>query len=277
MPRYQPLNPKILLTPSHKSRRSVDLQAKTGRSRSRRSVERKQTKLLSLCSVNIHRFNNRLCLVSLSLFLSHNARLCFRHTRTLSSSPSPNRSVKSEKRGTIDDLESKCGVSVERNYLHIYSRTARGNDETGDIEERFALVAKIHREKVSIDSRVYTWRERFSRERWAVALVCSEFYRRFQFFASIDFCLKLFFFFNLYWVSISSMNDVWYCCERNLFPFFFFFFLRDEELRKEIILSSSRTFSFILRFLLWEFNSINFFNEILIFDHISCICCFVEC
>lgn len=121
------------------------------------------------------------------------------------------------------------------------------------------------------------WRERFSRERWAVALVCSEFYRRFQFFASIDFCLKFFFFFNLYWVSISSMNDVWYCCEKNLFPFFFFFFLRDEELRKEIILSSSRTFSFILRFLLWEFNSINFFNEILIFDHISCICCFVEC
>lgn len=124
---------------------------------------------------------------------------------------------------------------------------------------------------------IYLAREIFSREMGRGA-------RLFRILSAFPvFCLDwflfetLFFFFNLYWVSISSMNDVWYCCERNLFPFFFFFFLRDEELRKEIILSSSCTFSFILRFLLWEFNSINFFNEILIFDHISCICCFVEC
>lgn len=215
--------------------------------------------------------------LSFSLSLSHNARLCFRHTRTLSSSPSPNRSVKSEKRGTIDDLESKCGVSVERNYLHIYSRTARGNDETGDIEERFHP-RRENPQRKSFDrfQGIYLAREIFSREMGRGA-------RLFRILSAFPvFCLDWFlfetlFFFNLYWVSISSMNDVWYCCERNLFPFFFFFFLRDEELRKEIILSSSCTFSFILRFLLWEFNSINFFNEILIFDHISCICCFVEC
>lgn len=119
------------------------------------------------------------------------------------------------------------------------------------------------REKVSIDCRdIYVG---FSHgERWAVALVCSEFYRRFQFFASIDFCLELFFFFNLYWVSISGMNDVWYCCERNLFRFFLsFFFFKELHLSwKEII--SSYSFSLILRFLLWEFNSINF--VIFIFD-----------
>lgn len=40
---------------------------------------------------------------------------------------------------------------MNANYLHIYSWT--GNDKSGDIEERF--VAKIHRGKVSIDSRVY--------------------------------------------------------------------------------------------------------------------------
>lgn len=182
----------------------------------------------------------------------------------LSSSPSPKSAgQKWEAWGAIDDLGSKCGVSVERNYLHIYSRTGH-NDETGDIEERFALVAKIHREKKfrSIAG-IYTW-DFLTAERWAVALVCSEFYRRFQFFASIDFCLELFFFFNLYWVSISGMNDVWYCCERNLFRFFLsFFFFKELHLSwKEII--SSYSFSLILRFLLWEFNSINF--VILIFD-----------
>lgn len=120
------------------------------------------------------------------------------------------------------------------------------------------------REKVSIDCRdIYVG---FSHgERWAVALVCSEFYRRFQFFASIDFCLELFFFST----SIELVYRVWtmFGIVVKEIYFVFFFFLRDEELHlswKEIISTSSYSFSLILRFLLWEFNSINF--VILIFD-----------
>lgn len=116
MPRYQPLNPKILLTPSHKSRRSVDLQAKTGRSRSRRSVERKQTKLLSLCSVNIHRFNNRLCLVSLSLSLSH-IMLVYAFDTREPSPPRPPRIGRSKVRSVARSMTWKASAEFRLNAI----------------------------------------------------------------------------------------------------------------------------------------------------------------
>ena len=119
------------------------------------------------------------------------------------------------------------------------------------------------REKVSIDCRAIYVGFSHGREMGRGA-------RLFRILSAFPvFCLDWFlfrtlFFFNLYWVSISGMNDVWYCCERNLFRFFLsFFFLKELHLSwKEII--SSYSFSLILRFLLWEFNSINF--VILIFD-----------
>lgn len=123
---------------------------------------------------------------------------------------------------------------------------------------------------------IYLAREIFSREMGRGA-------RLFRILSAFPvFCLDWFLFETLFFfsTSIELVYRVWTMfgiVVKEIYFLFSFFFLRDEELRKEIILSSSCTFSFILRFLLWEFNSINFFNEILIFDHISCICCFVEC
>lgn len=139
-----------------------------------------------------------------------------------------------------------------------------------------ALVAKIHREKVSIDSRVYTGARDFLARDGPWRSFVPNFIGVSSFLPRLIFVWNSFFFST----SIELVYRVWTMfgiVVKEIYFLFFFFFLRDEELRKEIILSSSRTFSFILRFLLWEFNSINFFNEILIFDHISCICCFVEC
>lgn len=165
--------------------------------------------------------------VSLSLFLSRIMLVCAFDTRQPPFSSSPNRSVKSEKRGAIDDLESKCGVWTQL-FAYLFRGRARGNDESDDIEERFALVAKIHREKVSIDSRVYTWRDFLARD-GPLALVCSEFYRRFQFFASIDFCLELFFF-SIFIELVYRVWTMFGIVVKEIYFLLFFFFLRDEEL-----------------------------------------------
>lgn len=136
---------------------------------------------------------------SLFLSLSH-IMLVYAFDTREPSPPRPPRIGRSKVRSVARSMTWKASAEFRLNAIiciFIRGRHA-ATMKPAILKSVSTLVAKIHREKVSIDSRVYTWRERFSRERWAVALVCSEFYRRFQFFASIDFCLKLFFFFNLY-------------------------------------------------------------------------------
>lgn len=213
----------MLLILSQKSRRSVDLQAKTGGSRSRRSVERKQTRLLSLCSVNIHRFNNRLCLVflSLSLSLSHNARLCFRHTTT-----------------TPLLLPESVGQKWEAWRDRWLGKQVRSLNAiicifipwTGTWQRwkrRYWRAFRPRREnpqRKSFDRFQGIYLARFSRERWAIGARLFRILSAFPVFCFDWFLFRTLFFFNFYWVSISGMNDVRYCCERNLFFFFFSFF-----------------------------------------------------